>query len=495
MYAIDLHQHLWPAPLVEQLRRRTRAPYLRGWQLVIDGEPTYEIQWRDHEIGNRIELDRLAGIGLACVSLSAPLGIESLPRDEAGALLDAWHDGALELPAHFAAWASVPTEEPDLAGLAGLLDGPMVGVQLPATAVGSPEGWYAAGEVLRVAELADKPVFIHPGPAAASRGVPSWWAPVVGYVAQLQAAWWAWHSFGGRAQFPRLRLVFAAGAGLAPVHHERLAARGGSFGPVDPDVFVDTSSYGVQGLDALVRALGHRRPRAGQRPAVCRAHPLAPRRGRDAGGPRLQPAPGAGWTAAHRPRHRTDPTDHGGRGMTVTVLGVPARAATPLAGDLTLDTLPGRDLDQDELRSLASYLALRPELWQHHLAFDAENRVYVSLYRDAHVDIWLLCWTPENDTGFHDHDTSSGAVAVVSGTLLEHNLAIDNQTIETAVPGGQVFSFGPDHIHRLTGVDHGSVSVHAYSPPLWRMGRYSVGTDGRLRRQSVSYADELRPVD
>ena len=181
--------------------------------------------------------------------------------------------------------------------------------------------------------------------------------------------------------------------------------------------------------------------------------------------------------------------------MSVTVLGVPAREATPLTGDLGLDTLPGRDLDQDELRSLASSLAQRPDLWQHHLAFDDHERVYVSLYRDAHVDVWLLCWTPENDTGFHDHDLSSGAVAVVSGTLVEHNLAIDNQTIETLVDGGRVFSFGPDHIHRLTGAVHGSVSVHAYSPPLWRMGQYSIGADGRLRRQSVSYADELRPLE
>ena len=44
--------------------------------------------------------------------------------------------------------------------------------------------------------------------------------------------------------------------------------------------------------------------------------------------------------------------------MSVTAIGVPARRATPLAGDRTLDTLPGRDHDQDELRSLASYLAL-----------------------------------------------------------------------------------------------------------------------------------------
>ena len=256
MLAVDLHEHLWPEPFLELLRRRTRAPYLRGWQLITEGEPAYEIAPDDHEVDRRIEADRSAGIGLACLSLSAPLGIESLPREEAGALLGAWHEGALGLPGHFAAWASVPTREPDLVGLAELLGGPFVGVQLPASALGAPAGWHAVGEVLRVAELADKPVFVHPGPVAPVVGVPSWWAPVVGYVAQLQAAWWAWHAFGGRSQFPRLRLVFAAGAGLAPVHHERLAARGGEFGPVDLDVFVDTSSYGAQGLDALVRALG-----------------------------------------------------------------------------------------------------------------------------------------------------------------------------------------------------------------------------------------------
>jgi hypothetical protein len=37
--------------------------------------------------------------------------------------------------------------------------------------------------------------------------------------------------------------------------------------------------------------------------------------------------------------------------------------------------------------------------------------------------------------------------------------------------------------------------VHAYSPPLWRMGQYAVDDDGVLRRVSLSYADELRPIE
>jgi len=177
---------------------------------------------------------------------------------------------------------------------------------------------------------------------------------------------------------------------------------------------------------------------------------------------------------------------------------IPARDAVPVAevaGERSPGDLPGRELSTHELRALAAAIAARPDSWHAELAFDADERHFVSLHRDAHVDVWLVCWTPENDTGWHDHDISSGAVAVARGALVEHNLAVAGAGVRTDVEAGRVFCFGPDHIHRLTGRDHGTVSVHAYSPPLWRMGQYAVTRSGVLRRVSVSYADELRPID
>src|SRR6476469_1988756 len=120
------------------------------------------------------------------------------------------------------------------------------------------------------------------------------------------------------------------------------------------------------------------------------------------------------------------------------------RELTVVSELLGADVPTGRDLTPEELEVLVDSIAAHPEAWSDLVAFDADERVYASLHRDAHVDVWLLCWTPENDTGYHDHDISSGAVAVVAGTLREHNLAIDNEAIETLVEGGQVFSFGPD---------------------------------------------------
>lgn len=254
--SIDVHQHLWPDLLVEALRRRTDPPRLDGWTLHLAGEPPFPVDPEAHDAERRAAAEP-ADRELALVSLSSPLGIEALPPDEAVPLLDAWHVGAAALSAPFRAWAAAHAAEPDLEGLHRLLLGTFVGIQVPATAMGTPRRLEQLAPTLELCERLERPVLVHPGPARtdADEGVPPWWPALVPYVAQLHAAWWSWHT-AGRALFPRLRICFAAGAGLAPVQHERLRARGGRLGPVDADVFVDTSSHGPQALDALTRVLG-----------------------------------------------------------------------------------------------------------------------------------------------------------------------------------------------------------------------------------------------
>lgn len=157
--------------------------------------------------------------------------------------------------------------------------------------------------------------------------------------------------------------------------------------------------------------------------------------------------------------------------------------------------LPARVLSRPELEGLVDTLAGRPELWSGRVAFDTGGRHFVSLFRDEHVDVWLLCWNVVDDTGWHDHDMSAGAVAVVRGAVRETKPRLNGEPVTAVVAAGSGFSFDPEHIHRMTGAVDASLSIHAYSPPLWRMGQYSFGQDGSLLRRSLSYADELRPVD
>jgi quercetin dioxygenase-like cupin family protein len=151
-------------------------------------------------------------------------------------------------------------------------------------------------------------------------------------------------------------------------------------------------------------------------------------------------------------------------------------------------------IEPEELRALVARVAERTELWRPHYRPEATERTYAALHRDETVDVWAIFWLPEHDTGWHDHDISSGAVHVIEGALEEHVLRLAQPELRTRYSAGSSFVFVPSHIHRLVCAGRRAISIHAYSPPLWRLGQYALAEDGTLRRVSVSYADELRPL-
>jgi 6-methylsalicylate decarboxylase len=258
--AIDIHQHLWPEPLLGELSRRRSSPMLirraAGWMLRLDGEPEAPVDLADHDPERRAALVEADGLERALVAPSVPLGIEALPADEAGPLLDAYHDGVAALGGKFGAWAAVGLAEPDPAALERLLDRGFAGACVAADALCGPEGFDRLGPVLEVLERRAAPLLLHPGPApaGAGTGMPGWWPALTHYVAGMQTAW---HAFAvwGRPAHPRLRVCFVMLAGLAPLQRERLVARGGH-AVSDAGVFLEVSSYGARAVDAMLREVG-----------------------------------------------------------------------------------------------------------------------------------------------------------------------------------------------------------------------------------------------
>ncbi|MFK4106328.1 amidohydrolase [Streptomyces sp. NPDC019531] len=255
MTNVDVHQHLWSPSLVAALRARREPPYLDGWTLYLDGEPPYDLPPADHDVALRAELAATDGLGLALVSLSAPIGVEWLPAAEARPLLDAYHEGSAALPQPFGAWAAACVRDIDAMATAQALDQGFVGLQLPADALADAAGYARCAPLLDLLEERDLPLFVHPGPAPGGSDGLGWWPAMVPYVQQMHAAWFAFRAHG-RPRHPRLRVCFALLAGLAPLHGERFAARGDGDGRADPLVFVETSSYGPRAVESVVRALG-----------------------------------------------------------------------------------------------------------------------------------------------------------------------------------------------------------------------------------------------
>jgi len=157
------------------------------------------------------------------------------------------------------------------------------------------------------------------------------------------------------------------------------------------------------------------------------------------------------------------------------------------------------DLSAEQLLAVAAEIAARPELWSEYVRHDPLQRTYEHLLHDEHLDVWLNCWSRDHDTGFHDHDLSAGAVAVVAGSVREERLVLGRPVespIARTASAGSSFEFGASDIHRvLHAGGEPAVTIHAYSPPLIRMGSYSIEPNGQLRRHAVSYEQELHQLD
>lgn len=266
---IDVHQHLWTEPLIERLAGRRELPFVREERgltvLYLASERPYVIDRLGEEPARRAALVERDGLDGALLCLSSPIGIERLDREEALPLLEAYHEGALALGAPFGVWGAIALDGADPDDIDLALERGCAGVSLPAGALAGVEDIERLRPLLARLEGRGAPLLVHPGPGrqstsgfgrCGSLSEPLWWPAVTEYVAGMQAAWLAFR-VAGRQQHPRLRVIFSMLAGLAPLHGERLAARGGPAQlPPDPLSFYETSSYGPMAVRAIESAVG-----------------------------------------------------------------------------------------------------------------------------------------------------------------------------------------------------------------------------------------------
>jgi len=145
------------------------------------------------------------------------------------------------------------------------------------------------------------------------------------------------------------------------------------------------------------------------------------------------------------------------------------------------------------LERFVDELVASPELWRDFVRHDSDVRVYQQIWADDDVNAWLICWSEDQDTGFHDHDESAAAIAVIDGHVREDRLRLAADPGTRVMGPGETFFVAPTAIHRVLHAGDGpAVTIHAYSPPLSRTGAYRIGPDGELEREPLSVEDELR---
>ena len=123
-------------------------------------------------------------------------------------------------------------------------------------------------------------------------------------------------------------------------------------------------------------------------------------------------------------------------------------------------------------------------------------RSWIPLPNPAGWDAWLIAWPAGSDTGWHDHQGAAGVFYVARGVLTEFSLAggrsaaavssVNELVLATTpvanwtdvrtrrVEAGRGRGLGTNHVHHVVNeYDQPAYSVHAYSPRLYGMTRYT----------------------
>jgi quercetin dioxygenase-like cupin family protein len=150
-------------------------------------------------------------------------------------------------------------------------------------------------------------------------------------------------------------------------------------------------------------------------------------------------------------------------------------------------------LTTEELHRFVADFAATPERCQHLVRHSSDARVYEQIWDDEDVNVWLICWSEDQDTGFHDHDDSAAAILVIDGHVREERLRLGATPDARVIGPGTTFFVPPTAIRRvLHAGSMPAVTIHAYSPPLRRTGAYRIGPGGELTRAAQSYEQGLR---
>jgi hypothetical protein len=149
-------------------------------------------------------------------------------------------------------------------------------------------------------------------------------------------------------------------------------------------------------------------------------------------------------------------------------------------------------LSLPQLERFSVELAALPERWRHLVHHADGMRVYEQIWDDEAVNAWVICWSEDQDTGFHDHDASGAAVTVVAGRVREDRLTLRARPHSREIGAGTTFTVAPVAIHRVLHAGTApAITIHAYSPPLCRTGAYRIGADDALEREALDHEAEL----
>ncbi len=155
----------------------------------------------------------------------------------------------------------------------------------------------------------------------------------------------------------------------------------------------------------------------------------------------------------------------------------------------------GNGIDRPTPASLVERISRQADRYLEHVRFDPIQYVRHAVLFFEDWEVMLIGWSSGQATPIHDHRGVMGAMAMMSGSVLEERFATpDNlpSLVDSRVrPEGDLCHIGPTVLHRLIPKSPRAVSLHIYRPPLRTMGIWNEAGFQDVRPSVFEYPPEV----
>jgi aminocarboxymuconate-semialdehyde decarboxylase len=230
---VDVHNHFYPDAFTQEIERRSRYARIEtasSGELLIHYQGDYSVIVESHRDPERRirDLDA-AGVDMQILSLTVP-GVHHEPPDEGLALArltnDAFGEIVRQYPERFGAFATLPTQVPDVA--AKELERSVKDLGLAGAMIFSNHGGLSLDHesfwpVYEAAEALDVPLLVHPyAPAGMANLEDMRMVALIGFPFDVTIAATRLVLSGVLDRFPKLTLIMSQLGGAIPMLAERL---------------------------------------------------------------------------------------------------------------------------------------------------------------------------------------------------------------------------------------------------------------------------------
>lgn len=154
----------------------------------------------------------------------------------------------------------------------------------------------------------------------------------------------------------------------------------------------------------------------------------------------------------------------------------------------------GRAPQRPTPASLVERIARETESHLDRVRFDPARYVRHAILLWEDWEVMLISWEAGQVTPIHDHRGVLGAMAVLTGSLLEERFTTPSLVPELADsrvrPEGDLCEIGSTALHRLVPKSARAVSLHLYRPPLRTMGIWDDGGLQEIRASAFEIGAE-----